>query len=214
MFSPSLFRSSVWENLRWEQSSLDGINCRKLQIRSCQFDTTFGQRYVGLIEQAAFSECQFIECRIDGVRFLKCTFRDCRFDRITATKTRWESCSLDKVQITGQLVSVNFTDGSFRSVDLGCAELGDCGMLGNAEDNLILPDKPTNFVVAPPTLTSAEAELRSKLDSRALEAYLHVAKVCGQLGPRILVDEGLFEQLAPNDRRVVMETLYKLRRTA
>jgi uncharacterized protein YjbI with pentapeptide repeats len=192
--------------------NLDDVRASRVDFVSCRFeDTTFGERAVGLIEGCAFVDCVFSGGCLDHVTFAKSTFRRCTFERIRARKARWQRCVLETVTLSGTLESTHFLNNSFKSADFSAADLLECAILDSSDSDLKLPDRPTNFVVSPTSLIQAQTVLNDELEADAFANYKRLAEAYAQLGPIVIVSEGLFDQLAPRDREAVMATLYRLR---
>jgi hypothetical protein len=101
----------------------------------------------------------------------------------------------------------------YRRADLSAAELLDCAMIDSLEEDVRLPDRPTNVAIRPDVFAKAEPELQRKLNRPSFDVYKRLAGVFAQLGPAVIISEDLLEQLDPTDRRVVMATLFDLRRS-
>lgn len=207
-----LFGRGHIQDCRFEKVNLDSLRCRKVDFVDCRFDSvTFGEHYFGNLNDCSFLKCTFIKCRLDAVGFVQSTFRACRFDGIRGERTRWRECLLEDVRFSGKLTKASFIDNDLRQVDLSAVEMLDCDILGGKQEDLRLPDEPRNFAVDPKVMLAAEEQLRSKLSAEALANYRHFAQVASQSGPPFLVNAGILTVLTPQDREVVMATLYEIR---
>lgn len=209
-----LGRARVQE-CRFERVNLDDFDAKKVDFADCRFEgVTFGEQFLGVIKDCTFPGCSFVNCRFDAVGFVESTLRSCRFEGIKGERTRWTNCLIDDVVMSGKLVKVNFIDNSLRKVDLSAVEMFDCGFLGGKQEELRLPDEPRNFAVDPRVMLAAEEQLREKLGTEALANYRHFAEGASQFGPRFLVNAGVLTVLSPQDREVVIATLYEMRHSA
>ena len=210
-----LFGRGHIQECRFEKVNLDSLRCRKVDFADCRFESvTFGEHYFGNLNDCSFVKCTFIKCRFDAVAFVQSSLRSCRFEGIKAERARWRDCSLEDVWFSGRLTKVSFIDNSLRQVDLSSVEMLDCAFLGGKQEDLLLPDQPRNFAIDPRIMGVAEERLRPKLGAEALANYRHFAQGASQFGPCFLINAGILTVLSPEDREVVMATLYEMRHTA
>jgi hypothetical protein len=133
--------------------------------------------------------------------------------QVTPLPPRREGLEGEDTLLGGTWKSVNWVGNTFRRADLSAAELLDCAMIDSKEEDIRLPNRPTNFAIRPDVFAKAEPELQRKLERASFEVYRRLAGVFAQLGPAVIISEDVLEQLEPPDRRVVMATLFDLRRS-
>ncbi len=214
-----LFARGRVQECSFEKVNLDDFDAKNVDFLDCQFDrVTFGQHFLGLIKDCAFTRCSFAKCRFDAVGFVGSTVRSCRFDGPTGTdRARWEDCTLEDVTFSGTLDGVRFIRSVFHNVDMSAAKMHEVSILDTREGEAKLPDRPENYAIHVGLFLDAVAALRSRLDPAAGEAYSGLAKSLARSGSPFIVDAPLMDvllgELPPGARPVVMTTLYELRRS-
>lgn len=66
-----------------------------------------------------FEGCEFIKCRLNGVKFVECSFRNCRFDRCDLSLAAVTRCRFNGVVFKDcKLVGINWTDAQWGTAGL------------------------------------------------------------------------------------------------
>jgi len=208
-----LFRRGSLHGCVFYQVDFGGLRVRKVDFRDCRFEQcVLGHRSLGVVEDSSFVNCAIVGGRMDHVTFLRSSFKNSAIEGVSAATLRWDGCTLDGITVSGVFDGATFVRSTLSRADFSGAELKNSAILDGIGEDVLLPDRPTNFTVLPSVFDQAESALADRLDNEALDSYKRFAKAYIQMGAPVIISEDLFPELEPSERQRVLATLYALRK--
>lgn len=193
-------------------ANLDGINCAKATFENTTFrSSVFGRQYVGSISKTTFRACEFENCEFTSVEISDCDLNSCEFSGSRFKAVNFRRCDLADVVIDAELTGVNFIGCSMQRVDLSRCRFIDSTVLDAPNQDVLLPNRPDNFLATSVDFENAKSMLRSELSAKGFNEYCEVADFAKQSPFGELVDEGLFEDLSSAERSTVLRVLFENR---
>ncbi len=193
-------------------ANFDGINCVNAKFKNTAFrSSVFGRQYVGSISKTIFCACEFENCEFMSVEFSECDLSNCEFSGSRFKTVNFRRCDLAGVVIDGALTGVNFIGCSMQRVDLSSCSFVDSTVLDAPNQDVLLPNRPDNFLATSVDFENAKSMLRSELSAKGFNEYCAVADFVKRSPFGELVDEGLFEDLSNAERATVMRVLFESR---
>jgi uncharacterized protein YjbI with pentapeptide repeats len=193
---------------------LDGVNCTKARFEGTEFrSSVFGRDFFGSVSKTEFRACKFEDCGIQSMEFSDCTFSGCEFSGSRIGAVNFRQCNFADVVIDCVLTGVNFLGCSMQSVDLSNSKLFDSNVLDSSNQDVLLPDRPDNFLATYDDFEKAKPMLRSELSADCFDEYCAITDFAKQAPFGEMVDEGLFEDFSTTERSTVMRVLFEIRRS-
>lgn len=190
----------------------DGINCSKAIFENSTFEScVFGREHFGSVSKTDFINCKFEACNLVSMEFFGCAIKRCEFRECKITAVNFRECQFDDVFIEGGLKRVNFIDCSTERVDLSKSTLIDSRVLDASSRDVLLPDRPDNFLATYDDFERAKQALRSELSTEGFDEYCELTKFSKQARFGEFVDESFFEDLSAAEQSTALRVLYEHR---
>jgi len=212
VLSPLTFRGCSFRNAVYDEAS-----CIRAHFYDCTFEKVcFGQGYGGLLKMCRFENCTFTNCVLNFLEFRKTLLICCHLLDVTSDRTSWDGCTFKDVHITGTLKSPRFGHCRFQQLEMADSHLVDCFIYDSKELRLTLPDRPNNFCISPSVLVLVDPIMKERLSGPGYKTYSEIAAVltASKRAERECIDDTLFDQVLPDDRLKIVETLYQHRQAS
>ena len=206
-----LARRGIIRHCSFTDVDLDEVEVRRTDISLCSCDKVLiGSRHRARLDRCVFRSCTFSATWFRSIFSRATRFVDCAFNGGGFADVRWNGCSFENVTVTGHVASTNFKECQFVQADFRSATFADTSFLCGIE-GLLLPDRPDNFVVAASRLAEVCGKLKGKLSASGFKEFESIARILSVSKYPVMVDRGLFEDLADEDRDTVMNALFAMR---
>ena len=191
---------------------LDGVNCSKAMFENSTFEScVFGRKYFGSFSKTDFINCRFEACSFVSMEFFGCAIKRCEFRECRIEAVNFRECKFDDVFIEGGLKRVNLIGCTTERVDLSRSTLVDSRVLEASSQDVLLPDRPDNFLATYDDFERAKQVLRSGLSTKGFDEYCELTEFSRQARFGELVDESFFEDLSASERPIALRVLYEHR---